>query len=217
MSLEATDLTPDLEILDAFLMSEGVPDSTLTLSELDGFLTGVAVGPELVMPAEWLPLVWGGAEPPFADELEAQKVLGAIMNRYNTILRGLGARVLDPIFLETETGEIIASDWAEGFVMAVSLRYAAWDRLLSSETDGHLLTPLLALCADEDGERLVELPAEIVEELFANADQFVPETVLRIHAFWRNANPRSGMPKTGRNEACPCGSGRKFKKCCGAH
>lgn len=22
-------------------------------------------------------------------------------------------------------------------------------------------------------------------------------------------------PKTGRNDACPCGSGRKFKKCCG--
>ncbi len=23
------------------------------------------------------------------------------------------------------------------------------------------------------------------------------------------------MPKTGRNDACPCGSGKKFKKCCG--
>jgi len=23
------------------------------------------------------------------------------------------------------------------------------------------------------------------------------------------------MPKTGRNEPCPCGSGKKFKKCCG--
>ncbi len=22
------------------------------------------------------------------------------------------------------------------------------------------------------------------------------------------------MPKTGRNDACPCGSGRKFKRCC---
>ncbi|MEM9593095.1 MAG: SEC-C metal-binding domain-containing protein [Acidobacteriota bacterium] len=22
-------------------------------------------------------------------------------------------------------------------------------------------------------------------------------------------------PKVGRNEPCPCGSGRKFKKCCG--
>jgi preprotein translocase subunit SecA len=26
---------------------------------------------------------------------------------------------------------------------------------------------------------------------------------------------RRAMPKVGRNEACPCGSGKKFKKCCG--
>ena len=25
----------------------------------------------------------------------------------------------------------------------------------------------------------------------------------------------SGGRKTGRNDPCPCGSGRKFKKCCG--
>ncbi len=24
-------------------------------------------------------------------------------------------------------------------------------------------------------------------------------------------------PKVGRNEMCPCGSGRKYKKCCGAN
>jgi preprotein translocase subunit SecA len=24
-------------------------------------------------------------------------------------------------------------------------------------------------------------------------------------------------PKTGRNDPCPCGSGKKFKKCCGAN
>ncbi|MFQ5686087.1 MAG: SEC-C metal-binding domain-containing protein [Candidatus Scalindua sp.] len=23
-------------------------------------------------------------------------------------------------------------------------------------------------------------------------------------------------PKTGRNNPCPCGSGRKYKKCCGS-
>ena len=27
---------------------------------------------------------------------------------------------------------------------------------------------------------------------------------------------RREMPKVGRNEPCPCGSGKKFKKCCGA-
>jgi len=28
--------------------------------------------------------------------------------------------------------------------------------------------------------------------------------------------PTQASPKTGRNDPCPCGSGRKFKKCCGA-
>ncbi|HUO29367.1 MAG TPA: SEC-C metal-binding domain-containing protein [Bryobacteraceae bacterium] len=26
--------------------------------------------------------------------------------------------------------------------------------------------------------------------------------------------PRPSSPKTGRNQPCPCGSGRKFKRCC---
>ncbi|VAW80868.1 hypothetical protein MNBD_GAMMA14-1641 [hydrothermal vent metagenome] len=26
---------------------------------------------------------------------------------------------------------------------------------------------------------------------------------------------RRDVPKTGRNEPCPCGSGKKYKKCCG--
>lgn len=187
------------------------------LSELDGFLTGLAAGPELVMPAEWLPHVWGGREPNFRDELEAQKILGAIMHRYNDIERRLESRALEPILLETEAGEVLASDWANGFLLAVSLRYAAWDKLTSSETDGHLLTPLLALSADEDGQPLADLPADLQEELVANAGEFLPQTVLEIHAFWRRAG--SGRPgaKTGRNEACPCGSGRKYKKCCGAY
>ena len=30
------------------------------------------------------------------------------------------------------------------------------------------------------------------------------------------ATMRRTVPKVGRNEPCPCGSGRKFKQCCGA-
>jgi hypothetical protein len=29
-----------------------------------------------------------------------------------------------------------------------------------------------------------------------------------------SANVRTGPKETGRNEPCPCGSGKKFKKCC---
>ena len=38
--------------------------------------------------------------------------------------------------------------------------------------------------------------------------------------FWDGAPPKPKQfirqtPKTGRNDPCPCGSGKKFKKCCG--
>ncbi len=50
----------DLKALDRFLTSDRSPRESMMLSDLDGFLTGIAVGPELVLPSEWLPLVWGG-------------------------------------------------------------------------------------------------------------------------------------------------------------
>jgi hypothetical protein len=31
-----------------------------------------------------------------------------------------------------------------------------------------------------------------------------------------SSQTRRAMPKTGRNEPCPCGSGKKYKKCCGS-
>jgi uncharacterized protein len=45
-----------------------------------------------------------------------------------------------------------------------------------------------------------------------------------MHAYWiphREAvaaaeAARRMQARAGRNEACPCGSGKKFKKCCGA-
>lgn len=67
---------------------------------------------------------------------------------------------------------------------------------------------------------------------FAELAAGVAARVLDIHAYWlpqrgrhvlRPATPASAgavtarrdTPKVGRNDACPCGSGRKFKKCCG--
>jgi uncharacterized protein len=57
----------DLDALDAFLLSDRAPEDSMGLSDLDGFLAGIVVGPELVMPSEWLPVVWGGAEPAFGE------------------------------------------------------------------------------------------------------------------------------------------------------
>ena len=38
-----------------------------------------------------------------------------------------------------------------------------------------------------------------------------------LHAGARNAGPAVSAHKIGRNEPCPCGSGLKYKKCCGSN
>jgi uncharacterized protein len=220
----------DLEPLDRFLMSDRSPSDIMMLSDLDGFLTGIAVGPELVLPSEWLPLVWGGEAPEFADEDEAKAVLGAIMARYNEILRQIADDTFAPIFWTTRDGTLIAADWAEGFLQAIMLRMDAWDQLLKSKREGHLLIPILALCGDENGESLLGLPPEHEDRIMQGAIEFVPACVTAIAAYWRRKGPkqismpltpgRSSVPrrsqsKVGRNDPCPCGSGKKFKKCCG--
>src|SRR3954470_2487197 len=90
----------DLDALDAFLMSDHAPEDSMGLSDLDGFLTGIVVGPELILPSEWLPVVWGGEEPAFESIEEARAILGIIMGRYNEIVRAIDAAPddLDPVF-----------------------------------------------------------------------------------------------------------------------
>lgn len=44
------------------------------------------------------------------------------------------------------------------------------------------------------------------------ASRFVREAG---HWFYRDGRPTLTRLKPGRNDVCPCGSGRKFKQCCG--
>src|SRR3954467_9975346 len=178
-----------LDLLDAYLLSDQSPPESMQLSDLDGFLTGVAIGPELVMPSEWLPHVWGGEEPVFDDPAQASAILGTIMGRYNTILREVAEGAFGPLFWETVDGTVIAADWAEGFMQAVALRADAWEPLMRSKRLGRLLLPILAVCADEDGESVLGLDPDEEERFMAEAAEIVPACVTEIAAYWRKRRP----------------------------
>src|SRR5215218_236320 len=145
----------DLDALDAFLLSDRAPEGSMGLSDLDGFLAGIAAGPELVMPSEWLPVVWGGAEPAFGSTEEARSIIGAIMGRHNETVRLLDAApdAFDPVLWEGGDVGAIGTDWAAGFLDAVMLRRKAWEPLVRHSEAGALVLPLLVLGAD-DPERL---------------------------------------------------------------
>jgi yecA family protein len=43
------------------LASRQMPATTMSLEMLDGFFTALVIGPELMLPSQYLPAVWGTA------------------------------------------------------------------------------------------------------------------------------------------------------------
>ena len=82
-----SDIPRRLKQLEKLLAS--LDDEAMLLSELDGFLAGILVCPDLIMPSEWLPMVWGrgnkDAAPVFENTNQAEQLVGLIMERYNAV------------------------------------------------------------------------------------------------------------------------------------
>jgi len=212
-----------IEELDDYLSSDKAPPECMLLSDLDGFLTGLAVGPEVIPPSEWLPVVWGGETPRFDDEGRAQAVLGAIMGRYNEIVRQIDEEMPQPI-LWRAGDSVIASDWAYGFAQTIALRPRQWMKIVKSDA-GMLLVPIMMLCEAEALFDDLDLDIDEEDEAVDDAIDVLPATILAIADYWRMTASQkksfvAGMrsvSRPGRNDPCPCGSGKKFKKCCGAN
>jgi uncharacterized protein len=180
-----------LERLDAFLLSDRVPANCMGLSDLDGFLTGIVLGPELILPSEWLPVIWGTDEPDFASTEEALAILGTIMSRYIEIVTNLDAdpRRFDPVFWQRQGGEIVVEDWAAGFLDAIRLRVTAWEPLVLHPDARALIAPFLLLGSErEDRPPLAGFPSSpaYIQRLSTRAVEIIPKCVVEIHAFWRD-------------------------------
>jgi uncharacterized protein len=208
----------DFERLDRFLLNLDDADAML-LSTLDGFLSGIVVCPELIRPGEWLPQIWGGQGAGFADEREADEILGLIMTRYNEIVHDLGGEGLyEPVLYDDTDGSPLWEIWAEGFAQVLQMRPDAWE-VYDATSDAEVSSPfhLLVMLAEAaiGGEKL---PEDIADDVRADAVELIADCLEILNAARLTTQSRSPAlrpgPKIGRNDPCPCGSGKKFKKCC---
>lgn len=223
-----------IDRLSDLLEQRAVPFNGLSLEALDGFLSALVVGPENVPEDEWQPLVWGG-KPPRWDPDEAAEVASLLAAHHQ--LAGQRARHggdvlpdrLAPLLWLPEDPEAeqsdaldIGHDWAIGFFRGVTLREGAWETwldqhawideafgLLDRLASGELLaedpgTPATPLDYRERLDIIASLPGLLADLHHHRIDMLTPRTPAR----------RAGTPE--RNAPCPCGSGRKYKKCCGA-
>jgi uncharacterized protein len=210
-------------------------EETMLIEELDGFVAGLLVCPDLIKPGEWLPIIWnrdGGDQQPAFDNLDhANRVLGLIMEHYNSVARTLMERPdhYSPLFaVDERNGDILWELWIEGFEQAIKLHPAAWQKLLNADAETAVaMHGMLALADIVRGNQ--HLPRTDSDALTATAPDNIARWVVTLND-WRLVNyhptqgpdpiPRPSSVSTknvGRNDLCPCGSGKKYKRCCGLH
>lgn len=214
-----------LTLLEKKLASLPIDSDAMLVSELDGFLAGLLVCPDLIMPSEWLPLVWGGDEetaPIFENARQAEQLAGLVMEHYNATADDLQSGRYAPVFeVDARHDETLWELWIEGFETAMQLRPDSWAAILQGDAKARMaLTGLVMLIDIAHAES--DLPEPEIQELTEKAPDLIPAWVEILNA-WRisqhlASQPRMPAPsfgKVGRNDPCPCGSGKKYKKCCG--
>jgi uncharacterized protein len=211
-----------LRELDRCLMAIPVERDGMLVSDLDGFVAGLHCCPELIPPSEWLPLVWGDDDEsaPFDSQEQLESTMANVLAHYNAVGMALRRGRYEPLFdVDERDDEVIWELWITGFVTAMELRPDAWIELIGSDGDTALaISGLTMLAGVDEGE--IELSEAELAELNEDAPDLIVEWVRLLHEHRTGAERAAPVrvgAKVGRNDPCPCGSGKKYKKCCGAH
>ena len=136
-------LRPDREALKAFLAAGSRPAGTLQYHQLQGFLFSVTSSPEVLLPSDWLPLVFADHEPGYRHIAEARSIVGALISAYNDINAGVAAGTptlpADCAFrddaLKNLEPDAPVSQWSQGFTLGHDWLRETWQRYVPEDDD----------------------------------------------------------------------------------
>jgi len=211
-----------------------LPDA-MRLDEIQGYLCAAISGPQAIPAEDWLADTLGGEE---ALASQAGNEAAEILRTFAAALEGELAAGEPPVLLlyakeDDENGPSDYLPWCQAYLAGVDAAEDDWFEFLGESEDeedseeivylDERLFPFMVLtgeaeaAAREHGEDWPQGGAR--EELENDCQDDVPLAVTDIYRFWaaKRGTPtiRREEPKVGRNDPCPCGSGRKFKQCCG--
>ncbi|EEQ15016.1 hypothetical protein yfred0001_1220 [Yersinia frederiksenii ATCC 33641] len=136
-------------------------------------------------------------EPYILGEKIAAKPAILMRSRYSAYVRKNADYLIN-----TWHPECNAQEWRDGITQSFT------------QTTWHGLTVIAESAGADDNEAFVEFMARFTDE---NNLQIITmherSRFLRINEHWYYID--GIRPSVGRNDSCPCGSGKKYKKCCG--
>lgn len=146
------------------------------------------------------------------------------------LLHSLKDETFEPYFGEhsPETpGLSVAKEWCEGFTAALQYKIERW--LKEGRIDEKTIktfyeaTAFIFYCASPIEAGKQPDKSKKIKQIFKDPQKVISYSVFDLRDLFSDYEaalsepplPMKTEPKTGRNDLCPCGSGKKFKKCCG--
>jgi uncharacterized protein len=227
----------EIRQLDEFLSSDPAPEEAMDISVMDGFIAALASGPNLMMPSSMLRWIWdaehGEDFPAFANAAEAKSIISLIMRHWNDINNMLNSAPDDyePLILARKADArtlLIIDSWCIGYYKGITVDRAMWNPLLAQHPEWFTA---IMLYGTEDGWDELKRRQDSLDQHQAFADSLAA-SVRNIHRYWveqrrlqiargempsviGRSEPVRRAPKAGRNAPCPCGPGKKYKRCHG--
>jgi len=191
---------------------------------LDGFMTALVVCPDLIKPSEYVPIILSGktedGDLVFESAREVEQFYDVLMRYWNEINGAFHrGEPRIPYLAEDSEGVPGGNDWAKGFLAGTRVRHDLWREIANDEERGAPFVPIWALAYEHDPDPSMRpynhpVSPERREELIAAMISGVKRFYRTFREGGRARTAGSPLPKVGRNDPCPCGSGKKFKLCC---
>jgi len=203
-------------------------ENAMNLEEMDGFFAALICGPVAVGPGDQLSEIWGGDAAPFEAMEDLQEFLNLAMRHWNFVAHVLLSSdlVFIPWLEQKEEEELRKGNrWARGFLRGIEVCREDWDEIFADDDKFAMLLPVMALVHENDPDPEMrtwktppnaDLREKVLVGLSVSAQRLYDYFRPQRQEVRRETTPlRQTKRKIGRNEPCFCGSGKKYKHCCG--
>lgn len=204
-----------MELLDA----KSEAHNTMRCDEVQGFMMALLSGPDALNPTNWLPEILG--EESLFDAKERTEIERLIMAMAADMRMKLNEKILPDLwFYEDEAGNPDFYTWCNAYLYALDIVPTDWFEAVDQEEFEDLFYPIMALGGIYDDEENGEVILHLNEKELTQLESDLPHVLLDIYWYWqaiinKPQTVRREGEKVGRNDPCPCGSGKKYKACCG--
>lgn len=203
-------------------------DAVLGYHQIQGLLYAMACSPEPIKPSEWFELIWLNDEPQFDDAGEARTFYQLLLDLSRGICDAARQQRYRPALDASGACSAVAlAEWCDGFLTGHQYLENLWAVALDALDDDALYEQVgaaLDWAAAFVGGEVVDWAADDADAELAAASLHFEQLLGDYYAahlcwaagsgVWDAAGDFAAMQPVGRDEPCPCGSGRIFARCC---